>query len=529
MIRKTLSVLLLLSAIAGKTQVLYPDSYLVDYNKLLELQNDSLRKRIMVNTANVSPNEYDRTPEWNAWGDHYQIYRGGESRFSVLPVISSFGFNSKYPRSYNDGPVWRGKGMNADINFGFRGHFGMLHYTFAPVVYYAQNKDYPRPNGVTNDFGYPYSSRIDWVQQYGTEAVTKFHMGQSDLRLIYKKLTLGVSTQNVVLGPSQVNPIIMSNNAAMFPHIDFGTDTPIETVIGDFEFRSYWGIMNESDYFDDNDRNNQRYFQGGGAYYRPSFLPGLSVGATRIHYRDWKIQKFALSDVFLSFADFSSNKDSLSSGSVVNDVYDQMVAINLKWTFEEVGFETYLEFAKNDFSNIRALATEPEHSRAYTIGFIKVFDLGDNKAVKATYEHTTLGQTRLIKLRFSPPYYLHHLAPQGYTQGGQLLGAGIGPGSNGDVLMVNYYFPQGMYGMSLQRIRFNDDYAFGTFDPNGDRPFDMEYSATLKALRFVSDFSVGAELSLSNRLNWQYIKDNDVNNLYFRFVLGYQLTNLAKQ
>lgn len=510
--------------VSAGAQVVYPDSYLVDYQKVMELQNKDFRKRIFITPSGTSVFEIDSLPQWNAWGGNFPMYRSAKKSFNILPVVSSLSYNSKYPRGYNDGAVWKGKGMNADLNFGFKGNLGIFHYTFAPVVYFAQNMDYDLLPGTVNpNYGYPFNRRIDWVQRYGDGAVARFHMGQSDLRVIYKKMTLGLSTQNVVFGGAQFNPIVMSNNAGMFPHIDLGTDTPIETPIGDFEIRSYWGMMQESDYFDDKPRNDTRYFQGGGAYYRPSFLPGFSLGMSRVHYRDWKIQKFEFGDIFVSLADFSSNQDTLANGSVVNDVYDQMVSANFKWIFEEVGFETYLEIAKNDFSNVRTLSTEPEHSRAYTIGFIKVFDLGASRAVKTAYEHTTLGQSRLIQLRFSPPYYTHHLAPQGYTHQGQVLGAGIGTGANGDIGVVNYYFPKGMYGFSLQRIRFNDDYAFAAFDSNGDRLFDVEYTFALSAVRFAGDFTFAGEAALSHRLNWQYISDNDVTNLYLRFVVGYHL------
>ncbi len=504
-------------------QVLYPDTYLADFNKVLELQNEDFRKRIFINPSIISVNEYDSLPKWNPWGDYYKIAEAAVKSFQVLPIVSSISYNSKYPRSYNDGAVWSGKGFNAAINFGVRGNIGILHYTFAPLLFTAQNKEYERLNGRVNEYNYPFSTNIDWVQRFGNKSYNKASWGQSEIRLIYKKLTMSLSTQNVVWGAAQVNPILMSSNAAMFPHLDFGTDTPIETKIGDFEFRSYWGLMDESDYFDNNSKNNQRYFQGGGLYYSPSFFKGLSLGVSRVHYRDREIQEFRFSDVFLSFADFSSNQDTLSSGSVVNDTYDQMISFNFKWTFPEIGFETYLELAKNDFSNINALATEPEHSRAYTLGFIKVFDLGKNQAIKTFFEHTTLGQSRLIALRFSPPYYTHYLAPQGYTNQGQILGAGIGTGSNTDIGTINYYFAKGMYGLSLQRIRFNDDYVFTTFDPDGSRPFDVEYTMTLEAVRFLDKFVFAAEYSFSNRLNWQYIENNRVNNYFLKLSIGYQL------
>ncbi|MFY0606654.1 MAG: hypothetical protein JXR10_08060 [Cyclobacteriaceae bacterium] len=508
-----------------QSQVLYPSSYLEDYNTVLELQNEDFRKRIFINPSIISLNEYDSLPEWNIWGDKYDISISSDQHFEVLPIVPSVSFNSNYPRSYNDGPVWRGKGLNAEVNFGVRGHFGILHYTVAPVLFSAQNKNYARLDGGVNPYNYPFGNKIDWVQQYGDGNYNKASWGQSDIRLIYKNLTLGLSTQNVVWGGARINPILMSNNAPMFPHLDFGTNTPIETKIGKIEFRSYWGLMQESPYFDDIESNDKRYFQGGGLHYSPSFFKGLSVGVSRVHYRNLDIQGFTFNDAFLSFADFSSNQDSIFNGQVVNDVYDQMISFNFRWLFPEIGFETYLELAKNDFSNIKTLATEPEHSRAYTIGFIKLFEFAKGRVIKMHYEHTTLGQSRLIVIRYSPSYYSHYLAPQGYTHQGQVIGAGIGTGSNSDIGMIDYYTEKGMVGICAQRIRFNDDYVFTSLVPGGPRTFDVEYTATLKAVRFIQKFALTGEASLSTRFNWQFIENNRVNNLFLRIGFGYNLSN----
>lgn len=509
----------------AKSQVLYPDTYLVDYMKVMELKNEGFRKRLFISPSVVSMYETDSLPKWNVWNKFYNTSKSSEIDFEVLPIISSLNFNSKYPRGFNDGAVWKGKGFNANVNFGVRGRFGILHYSLAPVIYFAQNLDvhYPVVNS-SSEYKYAFSGQIDWVQQYGNSSLTKAYFGQSDIRLIYKHLTLGISTANFTYGGGQVNPIMMSTNAAMFPYVDFGTDTPMETKIGDFEFRSFWGLMFESDYFDANPKNDKRYFQSGGLYFSPSFLKGFSMGISRVHYRDWAIQKFKFADVFVSLADFSSNQDSLITTNgveIVNDIYDQMVSANFKWKFEQIGFETFLELAKNDYSNIHTLALEPEHSRALSIGFNKLFDLESGGQFKIAYEHTVLSRSALVQVRFSPTYYVHNLAPQGYTNRGQILGAAIGPGANGDFGSLLWYTEKGMIGTNLQRIRFNDDYAMTVFQPHSDRPFDVEYTLGLQVLRFYRNLAIQGKMSLSRRPNWQYVKDNTVHNVYGELSVGY--------
>lgn len=521
-IRLIYALILLPISLVG--QVLYPDTYLVDYQKVIDLKNSSQGKPIMVRNANLSSFENDSI-DWNLWGDRFRHFQPAQKAIHILPVVASVNFNSTYPRGYKDGAVWKGKGANMDVNFGVKGNYGMLHFTFAPVIYYAQNLDYDRPVRGLNDslYSYQFERGIDWVQLYGNSSITRFHLGQSDLRLIYKGFTLGVSTQNFTLGPAQINPIVMSTNGPMFPHVDLGTDTPIQTKLGDFEMKLFWGIMQESDYFDDDPDNDRRFFTGGHVAYRPSFLPGLSLGFIRTSYRDWEIQKFKVSDFFRSFAYFSPSQDTLGS-RVFNDLYDQVNSINIKWAFEEVGFEAYLEFARNDFSKFRSLVTEPEHSRGFTAGFSKVFDLGEKKVLKTMYEHTTLGITRITELRGGvPTFYTHNLAPQGYTNKGQILGAGIGPGSNADNGSINYYYPNGMFGISVQRIRFNDDYSFKTFT-KANRPFDVEWTYGAHFVRFLPNgFSLQGSFSLSDRFNWNYEQENDAVNVFGEVSVGYQI------
>jgi hypothetical protein len=99
------------------------------------------------------------------------------------------------------------------------------------------------------------------------------------------------------------------------------------------------------------------------------------------------------------------------------------------WVFPESGFEIYGEYARNDHSwDFRDLLGEPEHSRAYMIGFQKSFNLAHGRllAINAELVQTEASKTRNI--RTDATYYTHYIVTQGYTHKGQLLGLGHGPG-----------------------------------------------------------------------------------------------------
>ena len=57
-------------------------------------------------------------------------------------------------------------------------------------------------------------------------------------------------------------------------------------------------------------------------------------------------------------------------------------------------------------------------------------------------------------------YYSYHIITQGYTHLGQMLGAGIGPGSDSEILKVDYFDSWGSVGIFLQRIGWNLMYLY---------------------------------------------------------------------
>ena len=76
----------------------------------------------------------------------------------------------------------------------------------------------------------------------------------------------------------------MLNNATGVPHLDIGTSKPMDTKWGKFEFKIFWGLMDESDYFDEDESNDQRYPTGAVFGFQPKFIevpgPGINHVST---------------------------------------------------------------------------------------------------------------------------------------------------------------------------------------------------------------------------------------------------------
>lgn len=516
------AVLFLLLSLGVKlnAQVLFPGYHLNEYYEILRMKNPELADPITYHPSIINEYAADSTLSWDLWDGRFDLTNKGNDYIEVLDPYMKLGYISDVPDSYNDGAVWEGKGFNSSLNFGFTGRKGMLSFTFAPVVYYAQNKDFYIPTSSKNPFSYPFENRIDWVLRYGDQAVSQFSLGQSEIRLHYRKFSLGLSTQSMIWGPAKVVPVIMSNNAAGIPHLDIGTSKPIDTKWGKFEFKIFWGLMDESDYFDEDESNDQRYLTGAVFGFQPKFVEGLSLGLNRVLYRDMFDGDLKPIDLFASVWGQISNPD------LPNDDYDQMLSLSVNWKFKEYGFETFVEFARNDYPGVIIdFFEQPDRTRGVTMGFVKSFDLKNGNLFRVVYEHTKLNK---IKLSVSVPqahasYYVHTVVENGYTNNGQIMGAYIGPGSNANHIKFQLYTPRGRISFNIDRVRFNDDYLVDNFTPALNQPNDGSFLTGINYLRFIKDFSIEATISRTNRRNWYYEADRDVNNIRASLKVSYQI------
>ncbi|SNS59186.1 Capsule assembly protein Wzi [Ekhidna lutea] len=437
-----------------------------------------------------------------------------ESNFKFINPLIKATSNSLYPRALNDGPVWIGKGFGFEGHGGFNAARGNFSFTFFPVVFLSQNENHFRGDSVP-EFRYQFSNRIDWVQRYGNGAFVKVHLGQSELRFNTGKFIASLSTQNYSLGPATFNPIVLSRQAGGFPHLRLGIE-PVKIQIknknlGKIETNLIFGLLDESEYFDNIPENDKRYINILAIAFSPDFLQGLKVGFNKSLYKQTRFfEKTDLLSTLFILDDGVVDGDTLSP----NDAFDQLVSLTVDWKFKEIGLRIYSEFAKNDFtskSRFRYTASEPEHTRAYTIGFEKEVLTKKGNVTRIGYEHTNLSRNQAIFWRRTPSYYQHGVNRNGYTNDGQIIGAGIGPGGNSDHLSIEVNYPTFKAGLLFQRIEYNRDY-FVTNIANLAK-HDIEYSAHGFLRKEYQSLILLFESSLSYNYN-KYFQFDRV-NFYF--------------
>ena len=496
-----------------------------EYLRLLELEGKAGGMPLVF--GSFSSGRYMTADSNHLWGARYRL-EGQQTRPTTVTVSHIFPtieflYNSAYPRSANDGALWSGKGLSGTLTGGASATWGPVTATFYPTVYFSQNRDFVLAPITFNDrteFAYPWSANIDWPQRFGSDAIKEFDLGQSGIRIDLGGFTAALSTENMLWGPAFRNPIIMGNSAPGFPHVDLGTGHPVSIGIGDLEVRAVWGELRESDYFDTNSGNDRRYITGLTLGFKPDFLPGLTIGGTRILYQKWPDGGLGAGEIFDVLGEFFREATIDAVGSVVNDSTDQTISLVVRWVLPRSGFEAYVEWARGDFSgNLRDFVIEPDHSRTYTFGFAKALPSGDG-VLRLRGESTTLGRSSTFLIRGSPSYYTHSIVTAGYTHRGQILGAAIGPGGQSQYLGIDRYTNTGRWGVFIQRVRFNDDYYFANFTDRGVH--DVELTLGASVLRFVRNFDLGATIELSRRLNWKFQRRNDVTNVKLGLRLGWR-------
>lgn len=467
---------------------------------------------------------------------HYTIKESSERNFQVLNPVTKLNFNTEYPVGYNDGAVWRGRGFNGELHFGVSGTIGMLEYTFQPVAYFAQNRSYVLHEqiGTAHPMNYQFNRYdniffyIDWVQRYGSTTYQSIHSGQSEIKLSKFGFQIAFGTQNYKVGPASMFPIILSNNGPGMPKLNIGTDGPQEIKLGKFkpgklEFNVIYGRMYESDYFDNIADNNKRFFSSYFLGYQPSFVKNLTIGFNKVQYKQKRYQdSMDWLAVFYSGDEPTQiiNGDTLRSE---NDFFDLMASVSMEWRFPSVGFRAYAEYALNDKNGSRIrYMVEPEHSRAYLVGFQKLFEM-DKVNFLLAYEHINLSRNHTYMWRAEPTYYTHGFNRQGYTNNGQVIGAGIGPGANADQLDLKFTIPNSglVFGAFGRRIEFNKDY-FLTNDPDFSK-HDAEYTTGATVFWERNDLIYGFEGSYSYDHNRYFIQKNDVDNFYFGLSIQYKV------
>jgi hypothetical protein len=435
-----------------------------EYYDFLALQGYTERPTLNYRTLSDSKWNIDETTEHIWKGQNLGVFHPlfGDFRLRVYGPELFISGNTAAPYGQNDGVLWQGRGINMFFKAGVRFEGYGVELTLLPHLAFSQNAPFDIiPSAYESEYGYYGVRSVDAPQRFGDKPFFDWDFGDSEIRYTWKTLTIGFGTQPIWLGLAQLNPIIHSNNASSYPKLDIGLRRQAIIIpklnwhIGDIEFRSWWGYLSESDWFDNDSSNDHNLITGiAVAYSFPSFLKGLTIGLNRIMLSKWDAMNAGA--IFTLLWPFMEN-------SAGDDENDQRASIIIDYLLPIAGINIYLEWGRNDYSpNMDYIIRYPFHTEAYTVGVKKTVPITGTIRGEILLEVTKLecSQDYDRVIAWYSSFYSHHVITQGHTNRGQWLGAGIGTGGNSQYLGFKLYFPKGYGNLFVQRRNPDLDYTW---------------------------------------------------------------------
>lgn len=420
----------------------------------------------------------------------------------LLPIEWRSYLNSSYPDDRNDGAVWEGRGLSTALTGGVKIKNNFFSAALAPLVAWQENRDFPHPPMTMpgySPYANPYNyGQIDLPLRFGPSSFWTLDPGQSYARIDLWNVAAGVSTENLWWGPGVRNALIMTNSAPGIPHLFLGTSRPQDIWIGWLEAQVVWGRLSQSDWFMNDPSRSRRLFTALTLGFEPRWIRGLFLGLARVFVDRIPPQGLPASDYFPRLFRWPR------AGQ--NDAENELGSLFFRWVFPESALELYGEWGRDDYSgSLKDFFTQPEHSSAYLAGLQKLFPIGARSLRFSIELAHTLEKPTNNPPRGVPIFYTHGDEWQGYTQRGQMLGAGIGPQADSQYVAVDLFQGPERAGLWFERVLRNDRYFYDVIHEMGGE--DTEIAAGLRAFLTWRNFELDGSLGLGHRYNANFDRD----------------------
>jgi hypothetical protein len=419
--------------------------------------------------------------------------------------------NSNLPYGYNDGSIFPAIGLQKRVSFGFLVKNDFLEINFQPEFVQANNikptlfKGNPKDGNYWARYYFINTNYIDNYTQFGNNKINYNSLGQSRIGYRKNNHSIGFSNENIWWGPGVLNSLIFTNQAPGFKHLYYQTNKPIQTKLGSIEYNVIAGRLNNVLPNNQDDslmrtiypggilpkKNNNRLILSGILTLQPKVIPNLFIG-------------LALSS------------QNYMDTSLLKTKYQHIQTFMFRYAMPNDHAEFYGELGYNN--------TIP----GFVLGGKKLFKYNNNRYFEFGVECTQLGimDPRKIFVMndvFGPPqrnsWYTNTSVLQGYTNNAQLLGSGIGPGSNAQTIYFNYKYKNSTIGVQFERINRNNDFYYYTyFSKVGDGIYNAYYvdlNAGIKyELNLTKSIGILAFANYSKVMNYRWVRIDDGSPYY---------------
>jgi hypothetical protein len=429
----------------------------------------------------------------------------------ALPLTLISQFNSQRPFGWNDGAMIQARGLQVMGRAGFYARYGILELQAVPEWVYAPNNSY--------------DTSVNWGSNAGG-VYNKVFPGQSSLGIRLGAVSMGVSTQNLWWGPGQRSSLLMSNNTPGFLHVFIRSNRPAKTPIGTFEWQLI-GARLDSDSTRPYENfhlktatvsypSTWRYQSAFVISYQPKWIPGLFVGMTRTlqrYQQDIGLAGGNWLKRYIPVLTKAFQKKNEPTDDAENT--DQLASFFFRWVMPKSGWEFYGEWGYNDYKqNVRDYLMDATHSAAYILGAYKLFQSG-NKQIVIGVETLKQSETPSNLLRGAGNWYIH-TGDNGYTHENQIIGSGVGYGSDLISLRIKY-----QKNGSPWQLNFNFDRI--QRDPSVNKSNWVDISYLLEPTYQMNNFSIRLSTNFLFSKNLFWTRELEKLNIFSKLQVTYAL------
>ncbi|QYH38975.1 capsule assembly Wzi family protein [Algoriphagus sp. NBT04N3] len=451
-------------------------------------------------------------------------------RYSISPLISFQRISSRPNYGWDDRGVLPVKGYQSYLSGGINANWKFLRLEFNPELVFGSNGIKPEflrnwSNSQIEDFYFDLNYG-DFPQSFGDNLYTQFWWGQSKFTAQYGAFEAGISSKNIWWGPGQFNSLTFSNNAAGFPHITLNTTRPSKTFLGSIELQFLMGRLASSNLpgtgikeldqrFFVPLKDDWRYLNAISLTWNPKWVDGFSFGFSRTvqQYSNTLTGRFI--DLFPVFQGFQKKKF-FEGGDTVDfdgNGQDQQFTIFGSFKNSPSQLEIYFEFGRRDHAfNWREFTLNPEHARAYIFGFLKLFDvpgITQKIQIRSEITHQQESVNRYIRyagLQGLSSWHMHHQA-RGFTNFGQPLGVGMGPGANIQTFEVAFVDGFEKRGILFERLENRQGFFYRTFGQQNENKPWIDLSLGFLYDKQFNNLLLSSKLQFIHARNYQWQLD----------------------
>jgi hypothetical protein len=502
------------------------------------------RNQQLFDTTNPTKSYNIQTSEFeNLEGFNLIKKSAGKIKFEILPVGITLQSNTHHPSGINDGSMIPAAGFQTQITGGIKLSSGRFSLQLQPEFVNAANPDFDgfptfHYNFLWNRY-YKYLNQSDLPEQFGSGAYQKIFAGQSSIKYSTKDWSVGISTENIWWGPGMQNSLMMSYNAPGFLHATFNSTKPFQTKMGAFEWQFIFGQLTNSGILppDTNrvfeghfiyqpKKEENRYITGAVIDWQPKWIKGLFLGATSVSYL-YQSEAYRLADLLPVDGFIQSNTAKLAHKASLGSLF-------VRYAMPSELAEFYIEYGRsNKTPSIFNGIGDKLIPKGFIFGLRKLFQLhqkGTFIQIATEFAQLQLDDAKLLLDSNSTSWYTHPYVRQGYTNQGQSLGAGIGPGSNSQRLEVAWLRGFNKIGLVFERVVRNNDFYYYAYVPSGDfNRHWIDLSTTFVGQWQFKKIMIAANLGIIRSLNYEWFSMPPDQNSGSYFKGGWDVLNFHGQ